>query len=86
MFVAFYGGITRFTNGDNTYTPKAHATLRGLLEELAELYGEQFISFVYGNETCIILINGKGIMLSGGLDSVLDLDDKIEFLPFVDAG
>jgi molybdopterin converting factor small subunit len=86
MTVTFYGGITRYTNDDKSYTPKTHATLRSLLEELGEYYGEQFVSFVNGNETCIILINGKGIMLSGGLDSVLSQDDKIEILPFVDAG
>ena len=86
MTVTFYGLITRYTNGDKSYTPTAHATLRGLLEELGDYYGEQFFSFVSGNETCIILINGQGIMLSGGLDSALKLGDKVEILPFVDAG
>jgi molybdopterin converting factor small subunit len=86
MTVTFYGGITRYTNGDKIYLPKAHATLRGLLEELGDYYGEQFVSFVNGNETCIILINGKGVMLSGGLESALCTGDKIEILPFVDAG
>ena len=86
MTVSFYGGITRYTNGDSSYTPKVHAALRGLLEELGEYYGEQFVSFINEKETCIILINGKGIMLSGGPDSVLDSGDKIEILPFVDAG
>jgi len=86
LTVSFYGGVTKYTNGERSYTPKPHATLRGLLEELGDYYGEKFVSFVNGNEACIILINGKGIMLSGGLDSVLDLNDKIEILPFVDAG
>ena len=86
MTISFYGGITRYTNGDKSYTPKAHATLRGLLEELGDYYGEHFVSFINGKEACIILINGKGIMASGGFDSALDSDDKIEILPFVDAG
>ena len=86
MTVTFYGGITRYTNSDKTYTPKAHTTLRGLLEELGEYYGEQFVSFVNGNEACVILINGQGIMMSGGLDSTLETGDRIEILPFVDAG
>jgi len=86
LTVTFYGGVTRYTNGDKSYTPKTHAALRGLLEEMGDYYGEQFISFVNGSETCIILINGKGVMLSGGLDSALDSGDKIEILPFVDAG
>ena len=86
MIVTFYGAITQYTNGDKSYTPKTHTTLRGLIEELGKYYGEQFVSFVNGNETCIILINGKGIMLSGGPDSILNSGDKIEILPFVDAG
>jgi len=86
MTVTFYGSITRYTNGDNAYTPKVHAALRGLLDELSKYYGELFASFINGNEACIILINGKGIMMSGGLDSALKAGDKIEILPFVDAG
>jgi len=86
MIVSFYGEITRYTNGEKSYTPKAHSTLRGLLEELGDAYGTQFTSFVNGNDSCIILINGKGIMLSGGLDSALNIGDKIKILPFVDAG
>ena len=86
MTVTFFGVITRYTNGDKSYTPRAHADLRGLLEELCDYYGEKFTTFVNGNEACIILINGKGVMLSGGLDSTLNQGDKIEILPFVDAG
>ena len=86
MTVTFYGGITKHTNGDKTYEPKTHPTLRGLLEELGDYYGESFRSFLNSNETCLFLINGKGIKLSGGLNSPLKQGDKIDILPFVDAG
>jgi len=86
MTVSFYGIISKYTNGDKSYTPKAHSTLRGLFEELGDYYGEQFVSFINSNEACIVLINGKGIMLSGGPDSSLGPGDMIEILPFVDAG
>jgi len=86
MIVTFYSSITKYTGGDKSFTPKTHPTLRGLLEELGENYGESFKAFLLGSETCIILINGKGIMLSGGLDSPLEPGDKIDILPFVDAG
>jgi len=86
MTVTFYSSIIKYTNGDKTYIPKNHPTLRELLDELGSYYGEGFYSFINGNETCLILINGKGIKLSGGLDSPLDQDDKVEILPFVDAG
>ena len=86
MTVTFYGLITRYTGGEKSYTPEVHSTVRGLLDELGGYYGDDFIAFVLGNETCIILINGKGIMLTGGLDSALQAGDKIDILPFVDAG
>ena len=86
MLVTFYSNITKHTNGDRSFTPKIHPTLRGVLEELGDFYGEGFTSFINGNETCIFLINGKGIKLSGGLDSPLSQGDKVEILPFVDAG
>ena len=86
MTVTFYSSITRYTNGEKSYTPKNHTALRGLLEELGGYYGKCFESFINGNETCLFLINGKGIKLTGGLDSPLKQGDRVEILPFVDAG
>jgi len=87
MTVTFFGNIAKYTNGDKEYTPKQSiTTLRELLHELCGYYGEQFEAFVYGNETCLILVNGKGIALSGGLDSPLGDGDRVEILPFVTAG
>jgi len=86
MLVTFYSSITKYTNGDKSYIPKNHPTLRGVLEELGDYYGEGFESFINGNETCLFLINGSGIKLSGGLDSPLIQGDKIDILPFVDSG
>ena len=86
LTVTFYSSVTKYTNGDKSYTPKNHLTLRGLLKELGDHYGEGFESFINGNETCLFLINGKGIKLTGGLDSPLEQGDKVEILPFVDAG
>jgi len=84
--VTFYGNITRYTNGDKTFIAKNHSTLRDLLNELSDNYGENLTAFIDSRDSCLILINGKGIMLSGGLDSPLDQNDKIDILPFVDAG
>jgi len=86
MEVTFYGSITKHTNGEKTFSSKAHSTLRELLAELSEVYGNEFGMFLRGDETCLILINGKGIALSGGFDSPLNAGDKIEILPFVEAG
>ena len=87
MTVTFYGRITEYTNGEKTFVPSVpHGALSGLLDELGRHYGEAFESFIHGNETCLLLVNGNGVMLSGGLDSPLKPDDKIDILPFVDAG
>jgi len=90
MTVTFYGRITEYTKGDKTYTPASkehkHSKLRGLIDELCSFYGEDFKTFINGNETCLILINGNGIALSGGLDSPVGPGDKVDILPFVDAG
>jgi len=86
MTVIFYSSVTKYTSGDKSYTPKNHPTLRGLLEELGEHYGDEFSTFINGSDTYLILINGKGVKLTGGLDSPLHPGDKIDILPFVDAG
>ncbi|MCL2425477.1 MAG: MoaD/ThiS family protein [Oscillospiraceae bacterium] len=87
MEVTFYGSIKKHTNGDKIFSPKTtHQTLRELLGELGEFYGEDFSCFLQSDETCLILINGKGIALSGGIDSILRAGDKVEILPFVEAG
>jgi len=87
MIVTFHGKITEYTNGDKTFMPVTDcSTLRALLEELSGYYGESFRLFVNGNESCLFLVNGRGIALSGGLDSPLAPGDKIDILPFVEAG
>ena len=86
MDVLFYAAITRYTRGEKSFTPKEHSTLRGVLDELCVHYGEEFESFIYASEKCIFLINGQGVMMSGGLDSPVCFGDKIEIIPFVDAG
>ena len=84
--VIFSGPIKKYTNGEGFYEPEGCSTLRGLFDELSRRYGEGFDSFITGNDACLILVNGKGTMMSGGLDSPLAQGDKIEILPVVIAG
>ena len=93
MTVTFYGRITEYTGGDKTYTPvpggaalEGSTTLRALLDELCSHYGERFESLINGSETCLILLNGNGVALTGGPDSPIGPEDRVDILPFVDAG
>ena len=91
MTVSFYGRIKDYTNGERNYTPCApaaekHSTLRAVLDELSVNYGESFNDFIQRSETCLFLVNGKGTVHTGGLDTPVKQGDKIEILPFVEAG
>ena len=88
MIVCFYGKVKQYTKNETIYSPAppAHSTLRDLLGELGGYYGKPFEDFIRGNESCLFLINGKGIMLSGGLDTPIKDGDKVDILPFVEAG
>ena len=66
--------------------PAPPSTIRTLLDELGDYYGQEFISFINSSEACLILVNGKGTSLTGGLDTPISQGDKIEILPFVGAG
>jgi len=88
MTVTFYGRITEHTKGESQFTPVPGecSSLRELIDMLGNYYGENFKSFLTADETCLILINSSGIAFSGGLDTPLKQKDKVEILPFVDAG
>ena len=90
MKVLFYGNVLEYTNGEKSYEPPGHSancsTVRDLINILSSHFGDGFLDFLLGEETCFFLINGKGIMMSGGLDTKLNPGDKIEVLPFAQAG
>ena len=86
MQVLFYGNVLEFTNNEKFIEEKNCGNIRELINMLGDRYGTRFKEFLLGEETCFFLINGKGIMMTGGLDTKLQSDDKIEVLPFVEAG
>jgi molybdopterin converting factor small subunit len=85
MTVLFYGAVLTYTNGEKSFDT-ACSSVRDLIERLGVRYGERSRQFLLGEGTCFFLVNGKGLMASGGLDAKLKPDDRIEVLPFVDAG
>ena len=86
MKISFYGNVIQFTNGEKTFETADCANVRELAGKLGDHYGIKFKEFLLGEETCFFLVNGKGIMMIGGTDTKLRQDDKIEVLPFTEAG
>jgi len=86
MKVIFYGNVIEYTNGDKLFLPGNCTTIRELINELGDHYSNRFKEFLFGKETCFFLVNGKGLMMTGGLDTKIQNEDKIEVLPFAEAG
>ena len=86
MKVLFYGHVLEYTNNEKFCEIKDCLTISGLADELGKYYSERFKQFLLGEETCFFLVNGQGIMMTGGLNTKLHPNDKIEVLPFAEAG
>jgi len=86
MIVTFYGNALKYTNNEKTYEADSVSNLLSLIDVLSEHYGKAFKDFLLGDETCLILKNGKAIQSTGGLDTVLKHSDEVDILPFVSAG
>jgi len=86
MKVLFYGNVLEHTKNEKSYDADDCSNVRELINELGGHYGNSFKDFLSGEDTCLFLVNGKGIMMTGGLNTKLLSDDKIEVLPFTEAG
>ena len=86
MNVVFYGAALDHTGGETSFVPAGAGDIRALIGEIGARYGESFKDALLDGDSFFMLINGKGIMQTGGLDSELHPGDKIEILPFIDAG
>ena len=83
--VMFFGSVQ-----DHSACPsievEAVESLRILIDNLGEEFGATFHEYLLGEDTCFFLINGKSIMNTGGLNTLLKPEDKVEILPVVEAG
>ena len=86
MTVLFYGGALEQTAGERSFEAPYCSNVRDLVSVLGRRFGEGLEKFLLGNETCFFLVNGKGLMMTGGLDTKLADSDRIEVLPFTEAG
>jgi molybdopterin converting factor small subunit len=77
--------VLEYTNGDKSYKSASCTSLRSLAQELGSRYGEKFIELLLGG-CYFFLVNGKGVMSTGGLDTPLKPGDRVEALPVVEAG
>ena len=85
MNILFYGNVLDYTK-EKSFEAGNCPSVRDLVNILGGHYGERFKEFLLGDETCFFLVNGKGLMMTGGLDTPLNPDDKVEVLPFAEAG
>jgi molybdopterin converting factor small subunit len=90
MKVFFYGDVLEYTNGDKSFDlagdKNGDFNLQALIDILSSHYGKRFHDFIHGGETCFFLVNGRGIMMTGGLSTKLGPEDRVEILPFAKAG
>ena len=86
MTVKFYGGALERTGGEKTFEPKESLSLHELIDELGNHFGEHLKEYLTDGKNCFFIINGKGIMTTGGLKSELRPGDRIEVLPSIEAG
>jgi len=86
MKVLFYGNVLEHTKNEKSYDTEDCSNMLELINELGVHYGGSLKDFLSGEETCFFLVNGKGIMMTGGFNTKLLSNDKIEVLPFTEAG
>ena len=86
MKVLFYGNVQDHTEGEKSIEVDGALSVRALIDLLGEKFGERFKEFLLGDDTCFFLVNGNGIMTTGGLGTPLHSGDTVEVLPFVEGG
>jgi len=88
MEVKFYSSALKYTGGETSLTiePGSCPDLLSLIEELETRFGEEFKKLLKTGETWLLLINGKTVNKTGGINTPLKDSDIIEVLPIVGAG
>ena len=86
MTVWFHLSVSEFTGCSHLELEGEPETLQEMVDELRKLFGEDFYQYLLAEDTCFYLVNGKSILHTGGFSTRLQLGDKIEILPVVEAG
>ena len=86
MNVLFYANVRDYAAGEKSFEAGETQSVRTLIDLLGGRFGGKFKDFLLGDKNCFFLVNGKGIMTTGGLETPLHGGDKVEILPHVGGG
>jgi len=88
MEVKFYSSALKHTGGTVSVLiePDSCPDLQSLISALGTRFGREFAGLLLGGETWLVLVNGKAVSATGGLNTLLTEDDIIEILPIIGAG
>lgn len=90
MTVKFFATFRQLTGEESRRVDSSPATAGELLRALSGRYGPAFEAAVFDDgrlsETVIILVNGRNLHFTGGLDTPLGADDEVSVFPMVAGG
>ena len=90
MNVQYFATFRELTGERARRIDEPPATLGGLLQALSGRYGAAFRRAVFDGERLsaivIILVNGRNVHFTGGLDTPLSPDDQVSIFPMVAGG
>jgi molybdopterin synthase sulfur carrier subunit len=90
--INFFSILTDITeNEDLTLLLETGSNIRTLLKQLALKFGEKFEEQIFKNSTdlskyVLVTVNGKDIRTLEGLNTKLEQDDEIFFIPAIAGG
>jgi len=90
--VNFLSAVRRMTyEGKTVISLQEKSSVRNLIDALMRRYGIGFSDFLLNKKGClqqylVILVNGRGIGILNGLDTLLHDGDSISMMPAVGGG
>ena len=95
VFVRFFGSL-RALIGKKVecikFEDREEATVEKVLKRLSEIYGKDFVEYAFDRRTgeiqdyLLLLVNGRSIIVLGGLETSLIDGDVLAILPHVGGG
>ena len=86
MTISLHGKALELAAADGPIRTEGHETLLDLIRWLGETRGEALSDHLLGEDTCFFLVNGRGVMATGGLSTPLTGDDVVDAIPLVGGG